>query len=133
MWSGLLVRFPTPDDNGRAAGPSRAESCPPAMPPALPGWANRLMDWLAQGSYAASARIGFDDDTNAPAGVTPLASVRLEFIDCLDDVATRQAADLAERIACGVLCASCGTCAPRCSASSLAMRRRTKRSRASRA
>lgn len=93
MWSGLLVRFPTPDDGSRAAG--RIESCPPAMLPARPGWAHRLMDWLAEGGCAASPRSGLEE---APPGVTPLASVRLEFIGCLDDVATRQAADLAERI-----------------------------------
>ena len=98
MWSGLLVRFPSPDDNGRTAGPARVESCPPAMRHSQPGWANRLLDWLAQGGYAASARKVDDDELNAPAGVTPLGSVRLEFIGCLDDVATRQAADLAERI-----------------------------------
>lgn len=96
MWSGLLVRFPTSDDNSRSGGPVRIESCPPSALPARPGWADRLMDWLTQGGYAASARHALHDP--ASSGVTPLANVRQDFIDCLGDVATRQASDLAERI-----------------------------------
>jgi hypothetical protein len=98
MWSGLLVRFPTSDDNDRTAGPVRIESCPPSALPARPGWADRLMDWLSHGGYAAASRFARDEDDPAPAGVSPLATVRQEFIDCLGDVATRQASDLAERI-----------------------------------
>lgn len=92
MWSGLLVRFPRSEANTR---PARIESCPPSALPARPGWADRLMDWLAQGGYAASARQDHEDGCG-PA--TPLAAVRHEFVQSLGDIATRQAADLADRI-----------------------------------
>jgi hypothetical protein len=99
MWSGLLVRFPTSDDNGRHSGPVRIESCPPSALPSRPGWADRLMDWLTQGGYAATARHADEEDGHTPAGVTPLSAVRQEFLDSLGDVASRQASAVAERIA----------------------------------
>jgi hypothetical protein len=99
MWSGLLVRFPTSDDNARSRAPLRIESCPPSALPSRPGWACRLMDWLAHGGYTAPARHDHEEDGHAPSGLTPLAAVRQEFIDSLGDVASRRAADLAERIA----------------------------------
>jgi hypothetical protein len=94
MWSGLLVRFPTSEVHGR---PACIESCPPSALPARPGWATRLMDWLAQGGYAAGARRAHGDALGR-AGATSLSAVRHEFVESLGDIATRQAADLADRI-----------------------------------
>ena len=94
MWSGLLVRFPTPHDSERATVAARVEICPPSS---RPGWAERLRAWLAKGWGEPPFR-RIDDGTALPGVATPLATVRREFVASLGDVATRQAAHLAERI-----------------------------------
>jgi hypothetical protein len=102
MWSGLLVRLPSSSTNHapvRAGGPTRVEICPPvSLLSDRPSWADRLLDWLGQGWHTATPRIADADESRPPAGITPLGIVRLEFVGVLDDIATRQAADLALRI-----------------------------------
>ena len=99
MWPGLLVRLPSSSQREPGATVVRIESCPPALLDApRPGWADRLLDWLGQGWHSASPRVADAADSAPPSGVTPLAQVRLEFIACLDDIPTRQAADLALRL-----------------------------------
>jgi len=64
-----------------------------------PRWTRRLLDWLHDGVWQAHPRDPMPgDDDLAPAGVTPLPMVRLEFAACLDDITTRQAAILGVRL-----------------------------------
>jgi hypothetical protein len=96
---GVLVRLPSSmNAERRVQALTRVESCPPA--PLLaerPGWVDRFLDWLGQDWHAT--RCGAEShDSDAPSDVAHLALVRHEFTACLDDIATRQAADLAIRI-----------------------------------
>jgi hypothetical protein len=77
------------------AAPARVEICPPALH-GPHGWRERLIDWLA-GSWPV------DEPDAAPAGAAEddlLDPVRGEFAAALDDIATREAADLVWRIGC---------------------------------
>jgi len=101
MWCGLLVRLRSSTNRERqpAATVVRIESCPPASTgDSRPGWADRLLDWLGQGWHSAPPSMTDPPGRTRAAAVTPLDTVRLEFVACLDDVPTRQAADLALRL-----------------------------------
>jgi len=97
MWGGLLVRLPSSIEREQNTVAMRVEICPPAvLADTRGGWIDRLLDWLGQGWHGTEPA----DETRSapPSGVTPLVGVRLEFVDCLADIPTRQAADLVERI-----------------------------------
>ncbi len=71
-----------------SGGAVRIDIGPPArMEPR--NWTQRLRRWLNQGWASAGSP--------AP-GVTALSDIRYEFVTCLDDVPTHQAAALAARI-----------------------------------
>jgi hypothetical protein len=95
---GVLVRLPVATNPDRFDhAPARVESCPPPCAlSARVGWLDRFLDWLGQ-DWHATPRVDEADDGAALADA-PVALVRQEFVCCLDDIATRQAAGLARRI-----------------------------------
>jgi len=94
MWCGVLVRLPSSTNRAGA----RIESCPPASIEMPAGWVDRVLDWLGQGWHSASPRVASAPDAAPATAVTPLAAVRQEFVECLDDIPTREAADVAVRV-----------------------------------
>jgi hypothetical protein len=99
MLSGFFARLqraPRPAPPTQRA-PARIEVCPPELLPDTPGWARGLREWLAAG-WQASAAAPLVELGAASPGATPLWEVRLEFVECLDDVGGRTVDDLAERL-----------------------------------
>ena len=99
MWCGLLVQLPSSSGRSKAQAPvpTRVEICPPARQRPRLGWRERLLDWLA-GSWPADDADEPEADADPSPGVTPLDSVRMEFVASLDDIANAHATDLAFRI-----------------------------------
>jgi hypothetical protein len=101
MWCGQPVQqsSSTKRERSPSATVVRIESCPPALLHTVrSGWTDRLFDWLGQGWPGTPPRSSAAPCSAATPGAMPLSAVRLEFIICLDDIPTRQAADLAERL-----------------------------------
>ncbi|RQP23793.1 hypothetical protein [Piscinibacter terrae] len=100
MWSGL-VQLPTKSRQA-AKAPARLESCPPAPFGHEAGFMDRLLDrlidWLGEGFERRRHANADSNDSQPPAGVTPLPVVRLEFADAVADIPTRAADELAHRI-----------------------------------
>ena len=99
MWSGLLVNLSSHRAQTLQPGPTRVEICPPAPAPRtnfLDRLLDRLADWLGEGYHRSLP--ADEEDSRPPAGITPLSLVRLEFVGALDDIQSRQAADLGVRI-----------------------------------
>jgi hypothetical protein len=96
MWCGVMVQLPVSSGRSRlpASAGSRIESCPPARGETRPSWKQRVRAWLSQ----ALAGTGAPTKPTEPTGATPLVLVRLEFATCLDDIHTRHADDLLQRI-----------------------------------
>ena len=98
MWSGLLVNLSSCRPQPSRLEATRMEICPPAPVPQghwLDRLLDRLADWLGDGGPRPER---LEEDSRPPAGVTPLSLVRLEFLGALDDIVTRQAAELGVRI-----------------------------------
>jgi hypothetical protein len=105
MWCGLLVRKSSSSEAGTGtpiAAPVRAEICPPgpvALPPGRLGRFLRAVgDWLGEGFARSGAAGQAAADAAGPGHLGLLGVVRLEFVACLDDIPTRQAAGLIARI-----------------------------------
>jgi len=100
MWSGL-VQLPSKSRQA-AKAPARLESCPPAPFGHQSGFMDRLLDrlidWLGEGFERRANADLASNDSQPPAGITPLPVVRLEFAEAVADVPTRAADELAHRI-----------------------------------
>ena len=99
MFTALFARLHRPPRPAppAARGPSRVEVCPPELLPETPRWRQSLREWITTGWSGSTA--GNLSDLGSPApGSTPLAAVRLEFVECLDDVRGRLVVDLTDRI-----------------------------------
>ena len=101
MWRGL--QLPTSKSSRTLPkGPTRIESCPPSpFGPAsdpVDRLMDRLLDWLGEGFDRQSRRELAASDSLPPVDVSPLFLAQLEFVNALDDIPTRTAADLSVRI-----------------------------------
>ena len=83
-------------------GPMRVESCPPSPFDDSPGpigrMLDRLFDWLGDRFDRPFGRDRAAGDGAPPGRATPLAIVRREFVDALDDIPTSTADQLDVRI-----------------------------------
>ena len=83
----------------QAKGTVKVESCPPSPFDMSPGPIDRFLDWLGAGFDRAHRREPASGwEPMASHGATPLAIVRIEFVEALEDIPTLTADQLDLRI-----------------------------------